>query len=72
METAKPVDFQVGTWVNVVGYVTKIRSRNDESQRVNDENLKVHIQAIMLWSAGSIKVDEYEKALEARKSADNL
>lgn len=28
------------------------------------------VQAMLLWSAGNIKVDDYEKALELRKQVD--
>ena len=34
------------------------------------EGKVVKLQAVMLWSAGSVKVWEYEKALEMRKGIE--
>ncbi|KAK8153002.1 CST complex subunit Ten1 [Phyllosticta citrichinensis] len=58
LESAHSTDLQTGAWVNIVGYVgTKSRD-------------KVHVQAIMMWAAGPLKLDEYEKAVDARKLCD--
>lgn len=79
LESIKSTDLQVGSWVNVIGYVTPAaagaaktytvpaqaerRSKQDAAARRN-----VTMQAIMLWSAGAINLDEYEKALQMRKA----
>ena len=49
-----------GNWVNVVGYV------NSQGDGFTD------VGATMLWEAGPLKIDEYERALEARLAAGAL
>lgn len=53
---------QVGAWVNVVGYC----GRSGESS-VASSDLKV--DAVVVWSAGAIKLDEYEAAVRALQSS---
>lgn len=40
---------------------------NDEGRTSKQIINEVHVQAVMLWSAGSVRLGEYEKALESRK-----
>ena len=54
-------DTRVGEWVNVMGYITVPSSKQDP--RSEDEQANVSVQAIVLWSAGSVTVDQYEKYL---------
>ena len=73
LSTLKSTDTQVGEWVNVMGYVQapqeKGKSRDGNGLRGGNVGGKsVKVQAVMLWSAGAIKLVEYEKAVEMRKS----
>lgn len=71
LESAQRSDLEVGAWVNVTGYVNQIKERR-LPERVDGRarrRTKVQVQAIMLWSAGSLNVQKYEEALEARKKA---
>lgn len=61
LSTLHSTDIQIGEWVNVMGYVTEPRSKQDRTSE--DKKNGVFVQAIVLWSAGSIKLDRYEKAL---------
>ncbi|KAF1983256.1 hypothetical protein K402DRAFT_338718 [Aulographum hederae CBS 113979] len=54
LESVKSEDIQSGVWLNVVGYVSQHTPKS------------VHVQALMMWSAGSIKLDVYERALNER------
>lgn len=47
----------VGTWLNVIGYV----------QRRKDEG--VFVQAVVVWDAGNVDLDAYTAAIEKRKAA---
>lgn len=47
---------QVGAWVNVVGYI-----RNAVDVRQGSSSASV--DAVLIWSAGAIKLDEYEAAV---------
>ena len=74
LSTLKPTDTQVGEWVNVIGYITSQPTRTAKTEpRSASEALKwakVFVQAVMLWSAGSIKLGEYERVLAERKDVD--
>ena len=74
LENLKREDIVVGAWLNIVGYIEEIMNKR-EKVRVLDGNMGqgriprvnlVKVQAIMLWSAGSVKIGEYEKALTER------
>ncbi|KAL8775096.1 MAG: hypothetical protein Q9209_000575 [Squamulea sp. 1 TL-2023] len=74
LESLKHTDMQVGEWVNVMGYVQGIEGQKAERRGVKyglgkgvSGDKVVKVQAVMLWSAGGVKVWEYEKALEMRK-----
>ena len=71
LETLKREDTVVGAWVNIIGYtegVVKEGKRKDGGlKRAVDGRLQyVNVQAIMLWSAGGVKIGEYETALTGR------
>jgi hypothetical protein len=61
LETLKSTDTRLGEWVNVIGYVTEPFSPGHSSVDVLKNTTSV--QAIILWSAGSVKLEEYEKTL---------
>ncbi|KAL9611569.1 MAG: hypothetical protein Q9167_003788 [Letrouitia subvulpina] len=62
LSTLKSTDTQTGEWINVIGYV--------QEREVELGNKEVRVQAIMLWSAGSIKLTDYEEAVKERKKAE--
>lgn len=57
LERIKCNDMEVGTWINVIGYVERRKGNG------------VFIQAVAVWSAGNVDLGAYEKAVEARKVA---
>ena len=74
LENLKREDIVVGAWVNIVGYVEEVITKREKAKGSNGNlgqggisgvNL-VKVQAIMLWSAGGIKIGEYERALTER------
>lgn len=54
----------VGAWVNVIGYINSppSASLNKSTKRKRDLSA-VHVQALMLWSAGSLDIGRYETCL---------
>lgn len=57
----------VGEWVNVIGYICPAPSapmKKSSSRRT--EASAVHIQALMLWSAGPLGISKYETLCLAR------
>lgn len=62
LEGLKGEDTIIGAWVNVMGYVEEVIMEGEG----NGQTSRVKVQAIMLWSAGGLKIGEYEKAVEGR------
>ncbi|KAI5274336.1 hypothetical protein E4T47_02557 [Aureobasidium subglaciale] len=48
---------QIGAWINVIGYVTPSTSTN-----------RIQVQAVIIWSAGAINLQQYETALVSRQT----
>ncbi|KZF19606.1 hypothetical protein L228DRAFT_270934 [Xylona heveae TC161] len=72
LSSLRATDIQVGEWINIIGYILAAPTRPD-TQKFNDYAGKtVFVQAIMLWSAGSIKTGEYDRILQERKEAERL
>lgn len=71
LSTLKSTDTQVGEWVNVIGYIAELAALDSRTERkARVEVLRretVCVQAVMLWSAGAIKLGEYERVLQERK-----
>jgi hypothetical protein len=75
LETVQAKDWEIGSWVNVIGYISPIpqdclgNQCGKEFHRHGKLHYVVHVQAIMLWPAGPLQLDKYEKALEMRRGA---
>ncbi|KAF2163733.1 hypothetical protein M409DRAFT_25918 [Zasmidium cellare ATCC 36951] len=66
---------QVGAWLNIVGYVRKPDSPTDAplsksgKQRRRSTRLKpTVVDALMMWTAGAIKLDDYSSAVRSYQS----
>ena len=83
LDNMKSNDTDVGEWVNVIGYIdaesARIEGQGKDSQICNrrhaDKEMRgvlagARVQAVMLWSAGAIKLAEYESTLAARIAAE--
>ncbi|KAF9697687.1 hypothetical protein EKO04_004093 [Ascochyta lentis] len=57
LERIKSHGMEVGTWINVIGYVERRKEKG------------LFVQAIAVWGAGNIDLNTYEKAVEAKKAA---
>ncbi|KAK8207599.1 hypothetical protein M8818_004253 [Zalaria obscura] len=83
LDSVKHDDIQVGSWINIVAYVGKRvktsnlnRNRSSRSKQftARKETPKeaitiVNAKALMLWSAGAIKLDAYESSLQQYQQA---
>jgi hypothetical protein len=72
LETMKGTDLEVGAWINVMGYVTAQDEEDTSNKARRGSRRQRHaqkkaVQAVMVWSAGMIKLDTYESALEERR-----
>lgn len=78
LEGLKRENTQVGAWVNIIGYVEGVYGKREEVKKKSKsggegiatgsdmEPVKVRIKAVVMWSAGSLKLGAYEAALEER------
>ena len=72
LESLKPHLLQVGSWLNVIGYTRKFgltRKRKQDDRDDTKPASKVDLQAVLLWSAGSIRLAEYEHVLSGQQEA---
>ncbi|KAL8939143.1 MAG: hypothetical protein Q9211_002879 [Gyalolechia sp. 1 TL-2023] len=72
LSTLKSTDTQIGEWVNLMGYIQTSEDGGKKRNRSRAGNGSgqggiVRLQAVMLWSAGSVKLGEYAEAVEMRK-----
>lgn len=70
LENITPTMTQVGSWLNVIGTVRKSRKRSRRKSG-NSTHPEVTVDAIMVWEAKDLKLDDYEKAVEARKACNS-
>ena len=55
-----------GTWLNVIGYVQDQASVSTHSHSTKITPDRATVQAILLWDAGPLKLEQYERAVEHR------
>lgn len=60
---------RVGEWVNVLGYITSVSSSVGCNSLGSPGSPPVHVQALLVWSAGSIDVQRYEASVQSLTSA---
>lgn len=54
----------VGEWVNIIGYINSPPSASVNVSTKRKRGLSaVHVQALMLWSAGELDIGRYEACL---------
>ena len=51
---------RVGEWVNVIGYITLISAVCTGNRSNVTESSTVHVQALLLWSAGALDIQQYQ------------
>ena len=63
---------QVGSWLNIVGYVQKpvkfensMRNSNSQPSRRRTRRVTPLVDVLMIWSAGAIKLDDYLSAVRS-------
>lgn len=83
LESLKATDTCIGEWLNVVGYVTdrkssssvnkgsrlEIKQKGQKGIAANDV-VTVRVQAVILWSAGAVRLGDYERILNERKEVE--
>lgn len=62
LKSLKTHETAVGEWVNVMGYIKRGRNRTSTK---NDEP-KIWVQAILLWSSGPLNLQTYEQTIHRK------
>ncbi|KAG9242440.1 CST complex subunit Ten1 [Calycina marina] len=65
LNTLKSTQTSIGEWVNVIGY-TKASATSGVSASARSGPV-VEVEALVLWSAGPLKLDGYEQSLDKLK-----
>lgn len=66
---------ETGRWVNVIGYVKgrqqtqKVTTRASLEASLPRDLGEVLVQAVLIWEVGAMRVNEYEKTMEAQREA---
>lgn len=75
LETVQSELLHNGSWVNVLGYVqggpqmqTKAKTKRSEIPPSNIGR-EAMVQAVLIWDAGAIRANEYEKTMEQQREA---
>lgn len=65
LETIQPELTHVGEWVNVIGYITSTPKRTGmKTHKSKSLQMPVQVQALLVWSAGSLDLKKYEESFE--------
>ncbi|KAL2223273.1 CST complex subunit Ten1 [Thermoascus aurantiacus ATCC 26904] len=73
LEDLKAEDLRVGAWLNVLGYVRERGSERDNNPHKKGFTLNspsIYIEAVMVFSAGAVRVGEYERILRDSHEVD--
>jgi len=54
---------RAGEWVNVIGYITLIPKAAD-GKNASSNQPEVHVQALLLWLAGPLDIQQYQLSIE--------
>ncbi len=69
LENTKSTSIAPGTWINVIGYVQAL-PRQTRSKSGNLGHNALHtarLQAVLIWDAGAVRLEDYENTLEKQK-----
>ncbi|QSZ31703.1 hypothetical protein DSL72_001270 [Monilinia vaccinii-corymbosi] len=61
LNVLKSHETRIGEWVNILGYIVDLDGQQDTKDRL--PGTEISIRAIVLWSAGAIQLDAYERSL---------
>jgi hypothetical protein len=63
LNTMKSNETRIGEWLNVIGYVMASETVRTNGPHRNTQEA-IPVQAIVLWSAGPLKLDGYQRSLD--------
>lgn len=71
LETRDHTLIEVGSWVNIIGYVRNMPHSYDvtDSRESRRPKHSAFVEATMIWSAGTVKLEKYDAALTELQKA---
>ncbi|KAK5233401.1 hypothetical protein LTR67_003809 [Exophiala xenobiotica] len=71
LESIEPSILSTGSWINVIGYTrtTQRGVRKSKARLRQPEDESSFLQAVLVWTAGALKITDYEITLEEQRSA---
>lgn len=72
LETVDASLLRTGAWVNIIGYsrLTGPKSRRNKAKTQQGSRVEIpSMQAVLMWPAGALRVEDYEITLEEQRSA---
>lgn len=75
LETTTKSCLQDGSWINVIGYVQSIPRSTRRRASMSRPQVVAHappqVQAVLVWDAGAVKVDQYEQTIKQFLTLDS-
>ncbi|KAK5312609.1 hypothetical protein LTR93_011271 [Exophiala xenobiotica] len=71
LESIEPSILSTGSWINVIGYTrpTQRGVRKSKARLRQPADESSFLQAVLVWTAGALKITDYEIRLEEQRSA---
>ncbi|KAI9695170.1 MAG: hypothetical protein M1820_008876 [Bogoriella megaspora] len=66
LENMKKENMEKGAWINVIGYVVPQSIEEMRPKIMISDHCSAFVQAIAMWSAGTIEQKSYERSLAQR------
>ncbi|KIY02494.1 uncharacterized protein Z520_00959 [Fonsecaea multimorphosa CBS 102226] len=69
LENVKPAVLDPGTWVNVIGYIraSTPQTGKESVKRLQNVLDTVFVQAVLIWDAIAVRIEDYEDILEDQR-----
>lgn len=67
LESLSADELSDGSWVNVIGYVRTLAPRRRRRNNTAGQAEASTVQAVLLWSAGAVRIADYQGALSRQQ-----
>ncbi|EXJ67163.1 uncharacterized protein A1O5_09810 [Cladophialophora psammophila CBS 110553] len=69
LENAKPTLLEPGTWINAIGYTRSSGWQTGKKSGKKPQDLyeTVFLQAVLIWDATAVRIEDYEDILEEQR-----
>ncbi|KIW28665.1 uncharacterized protein PV07_08308 [Cladophialophora immunda] len=69
LENVKPALLDPGTWINAIGYTRAptLQTEKRSGKTLQDVHDPVFMQAVLIWDAIAVRIEDYEDTLEDQR-----